>query len=202
MTRRPWLWFIAGPNGAGKTTRGMRFLTNVKEIVRPDEIALRFSPEAPEEAALSAGREAILLTRRLLKARRSFAIETTLSGRGYIEIAKNAKSERWNVGLIYVGVESPEIAIRRVSERYASGGHNVPPEDIARRYDRSLANLPIFLELADHSIVFDNSTEQGAVRILETRNHSVVFVQNDPPSWVRPILSAVSSRKSRRKPRS
>ena len=202
MTRRPWLWFIAGPNGAGKTTRGMRFLTNVKEIVRPDEIALRFSPEAPEEAALSAGREAILLTRRLLKARRSFAIETTLSGRGYIEIAKNAKSERWNVGLIYVGVENAEIAIRRVSERYASGGHNVPPEDIARRFDRSLANLSIFLELADRALVFDNSTEQGAVRILETRNHSVVFVQNDPPNWVRPILPTVSSRKSRRKPRS
>jgi predicted ABC-type ATPase len=202
MTRRPWLWFIAGPNGAGKTTRGMRFLTKVKEIVRPDEIALRFSPSAPEEAALSAGREAILLTRRLLKERHSFAIETTLSGRGYIYVVRKALSERWNVGLIYVGVESPEIAIRRVSERYAAGGHNVPPEDIARRYDRSLANLPIFLELATHAIVFDNSTEQGAVRVLEMRKRSRVFVQTNPPNWIRPILHTVSSRKSRRKPRS
>jgi predicted ABC-type ATPase len=176
----------------------MRFLTKIKEIVRPDEIALRFSPNAPEQAALSAGREAILRTRRLLKERRSFAIETTLSGRGYIDVAREAKSGKWNVGLIYVGVESPEIAVRRVSERYAAGGHNVPPKDIARRYDRSLANLPIFLELADHAIVFDNSTEQGAVRVLEMRKRSHVFVQRNPPNWIRPILRSVSSHESRR----
>jgi predicted ABC-type ATPase len=195
MTRRPWLWLIAGPNGAGKTTRGMRFLTRVEEFVRPDEIALGLSPGAPEAAALSAGREAILQTRRLLDLRRTFAIETTLSGRGYIDVARRAKSDRWNVGLIYVGVENPEIAIQRVSQRYAAGGHNVPAEDIARRFERSLANLPIFLQIAERAIVFDNSG-QSAIRVLEVKNRVPQFVASDPPTWIRPILRTLKVRKS------
>jgi predicted ABC-type ATPase len=195
MTRRPWLWLIAGPNGAGKTTRGMRFLTRVEEFVRPDEIALGLSPGAPEAAALSAGREAILQTRRLLDLRRTFAIETTLSGRGYIDVARRAKSDRWNVGLIYVGVENPEIAIQRVSQRYAAGGHNVPAVDIARRFERSLANLPIFLQIAERAIVFDNSG-QSAIRVLEVKNRVPQFVASDPPTWIRPILRTLKVRKS------
>jgi predicted ABC-type ATPase len=33
--------------------------------------------------------------------------------------------------------------------------------DVRRRYQRSFENLPIALERADHTILFDNSTEEG-----------------------------------------
>ena len=38
------------------------------------------------------------------------------------------------------------------------GGHNVPPEDVRRRYDRSLHNLfDLYIPLVDEWQLFDNS---------------------------------------------
>ena len=51
-----------------------------------------------------------------------------------------AKRKGWQVFLIYVGVDNVQTSIERVAQRVASGGHNVPSEDIRRRYARSLAN--------------------------------------------------------------
>jgi predicted ABC-type ATPase len=184
MTRRPWLWLVAGPNGAGKSTRGFEFLTDIEEIVRPDEIALQLSPTAPEKVALAAGREAVLRTRELIRSRRSFAVETTLSGHGYLNIVRSAKSESWKVGIVYIGLASPELAIERVLQRRSAGGHNVPPDHVRRRYERSLANIPAFLELVDRAIFFDNSSRKGPQRLLEINNHKVTFTRRKLPNWL------------------
>ena len=42
-----------------------------------------------------------------------------------------------------------------------AGGHDVPESDVWRRYQRSLENLPLAIERADDSILFDNSTSDG-----------------------------------------
>ncbi len=61
---------------------------------------MQLLPNAPEKAALEAGREAIRHIRQSLIERRSFAIETTLAGRFHFQIARDAKSQDWNVGLM------------------------------------------------------------------------------------------------------
>jgi predicted ABC-type ATPase len=70
-----------------------------------------------------------------------FAFETTLAGRSYLRLIRRLRSEGWRVELIYLALPSVEMSRLRVAERVAHGGHNIPLEDIARRFPRSLRNL-------------------------------------------------------------
>jgi predicted ABC-type ATPase len=75
----------------------------------------------------------------------------------------------FEVVLVYIGTENVEINLARIRNRVFAGGHDVPESDVRRRYQRSFMSLPIAIERADHTILFDNSTEEGyrLVAILE-----------------------------------
>ena len=96
-----------------------------------------------------------------LAAHRSFAVETTLSGKNYLGMMDKAHTLGYEVVLIYIGTESVEINLKRIAYRVRNGGHSVPPEDVRRRYIRSFRHLPIALEKSDHAILFDNSADTG-----------------------------------------
>ena len=76
----PVLTVFAGPNGSGKSSvmREPAFVGS-ENLLDPDAIARRINPSDPSRAAVAAGREVILRTRRYLEDRQSFGIETTLS---------------------------------------------------------------------------------------------------------------------------
>jgi predicted ABC-type ATPase len=59
---------------------------------------------------------------------------------------------------------SVEFVIERVKLRVAQGGHNVPTEDIIRRFKRSWFNFQtVYKPLADSWIVFDTSGSQPLI---------------------------------------
>lgn len=93
------MWLLAGPNGAGKSTYAENLEGRVEGIVRPDELASRISREAPEAAALAAGRSAVRLLQEFIDRRASFAVETTLAGKLHLRIAEQAKDHGWRIGL-------------------------------------------------------------------------------------------------------
>ena len=74
---------------------------------------------------------------------------------------EDARSRGFEVVLVYIGTDSVEINLARIAKRVLGGGHNVPEVDVRRRYGRSLQNLPLAAQRADHVLLFDNSTEQG-----------------------------------------
>jgi predicted ABC-type ATPase len=185
MTDGPWLWLLAGPNGAGKSTYAPVLSSDVEEIVRPDELAYGLSPTAPENAAVRAGRLAINRIENLLKERRSFAVETTLSGRFHLDLAVRARNAGWNVGVLYIGLRSPRLAVERVRLRQLMGGHHVPITDIRRRYSRGLKNLAVLWRTASRIIVLDNSSARQPIkRVLEMREGDIVFRLRRLPKWL------------------
>jgi predicted ABC-type ATPase len=185
MNDPPWLWLIAGPNGAGKSTYAPNLAANVNEIVRPDELAYRLSGDAPESVALSAGRLAVQSMTRLLEQRLSFAVETTLAGSFHLQTIERAKTAGWSIGVVYIGLGSYDLAIERVRQRVNQGGHYVPPNDVRRRYERSLRNLSAICESVDRLLVFDNSSiRKGMKRVLEMSHGKVVFRQRRLPKWL------------------
>jgi predicted ABC-type ATPase len=199
MTRSPWLWLIAGPNGAGKTTYARSLSSEIGELVRPDLIALQLSLENPERVALKAGRLAIDRIKSLLQQKQSFAVETTLSGRFHLDMVRNAKSGGWNVGIVYIGLKTPTIAIERVRLRKLTGGHNVPPEDIRRRYHRSLVNLASIYGVAESLVVLDNSSARSSMkRLLEIRRGQTIFRHPSLPKWLTAALGSLLKSKSKR----
>jgi hypothetical protein len=101
---------VAGPNGAGKSTY-LAAAVFEGEVIRPDEIAIALAPDAPESAALRAGRVTVARMRDCLRGGRSFAVETTLSGRLHLAFAKEAKRRGWQINLVYIGLRTEELAI-------------------------------------------------------------------------------------------
>jgi predicted ABC-type ATPase len=192
MTERPWLWLLAGPNGAGKSTYAEALSSDVEEIVRPDELAYNLSPAAPERAAIKAARFAIDKIEALLRRRRTFAIETTLSGRFHLQVTARAKVAGWNAGIIYIGLRSPNLAISRVQLRHLMGGHDVPAADIRRRYSRSLKNLASVYRTVNRVLILDNSSPRSPMRrVLEAHEGRIVFRSQPLPAWLRKYLSQV-----------
>lgn len=183
----PALTVIAGPNGSGKSTltASIRF-EGSENLIDPDAIARVLDPEDPSRAALQAGRLAIERTREFLRDRKDFALETTLAGNGQLATIREAKALGYWVFLVYVALGNPQRNVRRVGLRVAKGGHDVPAADVLRRYERSIANAPVALKLADEAIVFDNAAAEHR-RVLLLRGGEIVWSAETLPDWVQGI---------------
>ena len=158
------LYVISGPNGAGKTTCAfsiMPELINCYEYVNADAIAAGLSPFRPLEVSIEAGRLMLKRIRDLAESGVTFAIETTLSSKSFAPFLAQCKSRGYSIRLIYVWVNSVELAVERVKRRVESGGHLVPEHIIRRRYSRSLFNFfQLYSSLADIWSFYDNSFDK------------------------------------------
>lgn len=155
------LYIIAGCNGAGKTTASYSVLPyslNIREFVNADEIAKGLSPFNPENMAIRAGRLMLERIDELIEQGVSFAIETTLATRSYINLVKVAHGHGYVVHVLFFYLKDVALARRRVAERVAHGGHDIPQDIIERRYSAGLRNLlRLFVKVVDRWVIYDNS---------------------------------------------
>ena len=115
-------------------------------------------------AAVAAGRIFLHELDRLAAANQSFGFETTLSGRSHAARMAQWKRAGYRVEMIYLSIDSPDIALKRIAARVKQGGHDVPRTDVLRRFGRSRKNFEeTYRALADAWAVFDNS---GAEPVL------------------------------------
>ena len=131
------LYIISGCNGAGKTTASYTVLPEVldcKEFVNADEIARGLSPFNPESVVIEAGRLMLQRIEDLLSKEESFSIETTLATKSYINLVRRAQEKGYTVRLLFFWLNSPDLALQRIAERVAKGGHNIPEPIVRRRY--------------------------------------------------------------------
>jgi predicted ABC-type ATPase len=161
---QPRVIIIAGPNGAGKTTFAQEFLPNeagCPTFVNADLIAAGLSPFVPEVAAVQAGRLMVAEINRHARSGRSFAFETTLSGRRYARIIPTWQAAGYRVHLIFLRLPNADMAVARVAVRVSQGGHPVAEEVIPRRFAQGWANFQtIYRELVDSWRLYDNSRER------------------------------------------
>lgn len=175
----PTCWIIAGPNGAGKTTFALEYLPYVaqcRRFINADLIAAGLSPLAPERQLLAASRLFLREIEDCILAQQDFAFETTLAGRTYLKLIRRLLQDGWRVELIYLALPSAEMSRLRVVERVAHGGHDIPADDIARRFPRSLRNLfQLFAPLVNQTRCFMNSSEIPELVFQQNGAQRVVF---------------------------
>ncbi len=156
----PSLYIIAGPNGAGKTTFIKRFAPRelaLLDFINADEIARGLSPLAPHRALLEAGRLVLSRFRQFVEAGRDFVLETTLSGRTYRKHFEAARAAGYHIRLDFLLLPEIEDSIRRVADRVEQGGHDVPIEDLRRRFKVTVQNLfTIYRPVIDRWSICDN----------------------------------------------
>ena len=161
-SEKPILYMLAGPNGAGKTTFARSYLPHFakcREFVNADLIAAGLSPFNPESQAIAAGRLMLQRIDQLVKARATFALETTLAGRAYAQRLRRLKDELgYEVELLYFWLPSADFAVSRVATRVRQGGHNIPEEVMRRRYEAGISNfVKLYSPLADRWLIYDGS---------------------------------------------
>src|SRR5208282_993601 len=105
-----------------------------------DLLAAGLSPLRPELAALAAGRLFLGELDRLAKARLDFAFESTSSGLTYLNRLKRWKAAGYRIEMVFLRLASPQLALHRIAARVKQGGHDVPRDDVLRRFDRSWKN--------------------------------------------------------------
>lgn len=183
-----WFWIVGGINGAGKTTLVSWLMDRATPAahadsdyfgaltdsnlvwLNPDRVAADWVAQGRFPSFAAANKAAADHVEaecdRLLDSGASVMVETVLSSEKYVRRVARAKQAGFKIGLIYIVLRTPELAVARVATRVAAGGHDVPAEKIAARWRRSLDNFPRFFDAADFALVFDNSDPTGAPDLL------------------------------------
>ena len=178
----PRLFILCGCNGAGKTTASYTMLPEIldcHEFVNSDEFAKSLSPFDPSTASVSASRYMLMRIEFLLGQGTDFSIETTLATRSLVSIIRRARERGYTITILYLWVQSPEIAIKRVADRVNHGGHNINDDVLRRRYRMGLKYLfNTYMPLCDRWIIVDNTSSPFVV-IAEGSSGRLVIKDSD-----------------------
>lgn len=157
--KKPLFILVGGPNGAGKTSVGQRIAHSwlkVKTYLNADLIAKGLGPE--RGTPVEAGRQLLLSMKDLMAKKASFAVESTLSSMASRLWLERALTLGYEVWVIYVYLESHQLAQARVRQRVLRGGHHVEDDVVERRYGVGLETIRYFISKDDVNYVLINNS--------------------------------------------
>jgi predicted ABC-type ATPase len=129
---------VVGPNGAGKSTFVELILAEHRPAVPFVDADLIAAARWPDDVAghgYEAAAAAEEIRDALLTRGESFVAETVASHPSKVDLFLRARRGGYHVHVVVVIVPE-ELAVARVAERVAQGGHDVPEEEIRGRYQR------------------------------------------------------------------
>lgn len=176
---------IGGVNGVGKSSftgvlKGQS--THLGTIIDVDRITAELGGDA-----LAGGKRAIRLMDRCLETGVSFTQETTLSGYRTEATAKRARAAGYFVRLYYIGLDTPEECLSRIENRVRHGGHDIPKDQVVRRFDDRFEALRRVLPYCDEGEFYDN--DNGFRQVAAYRNGELLPVGDRPPRWLKELLA-------------
>jgi len=179
---------IAGANGVGKTSL-YRILENYDDLgerINIDEIVSAKGSWMDKILQIKAGRTAISLLNKYISNDVTFHQETTLPGNVIIKHIKKAKARGFQIRLYYVGVESVDVALKRVEKRVTQGGHGIDEVTIRKRFESMPTQLKAVLPLCDTASFYDNTVR---FRRLALTKGDVIFDSDmDLPMWFNDLV--------------
>lgn len=145
-------------------------------IINPDDIARGIAAANPDltvdECNARAFTEANEIRQLYARAGIDFAFETVGSHPSKVEFLEEMRTRGYTTAVLFVSTKDPAINLRRVALRVSYGGHDVPPEKVVERYERTMKLLPRYFIAADYMSIYDNSVDSvrgcggGAVLLL------------------------------------
>jgi predicted ABC-type ATPase len=171
---------IAGVNGTGKSS--FRGVLEGQNMISSNIISLYDISKKHNTDLISATNFAVNNIKEYLNKRISFTQETTLSGRTVLNTAVKARKLGYDISLYYIGLNSSEESISRIANRVKKGGHNIPTDDVIRRFNRRFEVLKELIPYCDTVSFYDN--ENGFVKVAEILNGKFRYVSEYRPQWI------------------
>lgn len=176
---------IGGVNGVGKSS----FTGVLKErstdlgiIVDVDKITAELGGNA-----LAGGKAALRRIRECIDKGVSFTQETTLSGHRTETTAKQVKELGYHVRLFYVALDTASESLERIQNRVRRGGHDIPTNDVERRFAGRWEAVAKILPYCDEAEFYDN--DNGFVKVAEYRNGEVRTIGSHCPKWLAELIA-------------
>jgi len=180
---------IGGVNGAGKSSLTGVLKNRMNDlgiIVDVDKITAQLG-----KGAIEGGKEAIRMIDDCMNKGVNFTQETTLAGQRIERTARQAKEQGYYIRLFYVGLDTVEESLKRITNRVEKGGHDIPLEDVKRRFAGRFEALARVLPYCDEAAFFDN--DNGFVQVGEYRNGEIVPIVDKRPGWLLELLASAKS---------
>ena len=98
---------------------------------------------------------------------------------------KKARELDYFIRLYYIGVNSADESIKRIKNRVEKGGHDIPEQDVKRRYNKRFEDLANILPYCNEVKLYDN--ENGFVEKAEYRNGELLTKNKDVPEWIKSL---------------
>ena len=103
----------------------------------------------------------------LVNAGAHLAIETTLATLTYAHKIPVWRKRGYNVSLVYLRLNSVTESLDRVRGRVEAGGHNIPPDVIERRFNKSADYFEtIYKSIVNHWYVWES--REGKFALVES----------------------------------
>lgn len=170
---------IGGVNGVGKSSlSGVLSAENgdLGVIIDTDRITAEIGGDK-----IAGAKAAVERISECLESGKNFTQETTLSGAKTLKTVRRARELGYRVRLYYVGISAAEESIKRIANRVEKGGHDIPTEDVRRRYAKRFADLAKILPCCDEVRFYDN--ENGFAEKGEYSGGRMVL-RGTPPRWL------------------
>jgi predicted ABC-type ATPase len=195
------LFVIAGPNGAGKSIFSNTLVQIEFKVFDGDQYISQLKQKYPEVGSdilqdhVNVNEYEFKEAKEMaIKAKKSFAFETNFSSSNPIKSLTEFKLSGYRTHLIFMGMNTIEDCIQRVSLRVKSGGHKVSEESIVYNFEHGYANLFSYYHAFDTVTLFDNTialTEsiRIPVKILFWENGNIQLHTQQYPEWVKEFIT-------------
>jgi predicted ABC-type ATPase len=188
----PVLTVVAGPNGAGKSTHSKELLSDfgIEAFDFDKEFytiwsEFNFDPYI-EQGAFERAQKSYMERRAVaLDKKQNFAFETNFHTKDVLSVVEMFRSKRYHVELIFIALESPSMAIERVKDRVAKGGHFVDEMTIQERFAAGLNMLDENFNAFDLvSIYLSKQNDMEGIAILEPSRSKAISISQVPASLI------------------
>ncbi len=152
------MYLLGGLNGSGKSTIANKVFSQYGiEFIDPDAMVAQISDMEDPSKDLRAWKQVVTKLNDIIKSGKTFAIETTMGGIGYTKTVKQAKEDGYQVVMIFLFLDNPQLSIARIKGCVAKGGHAIPDKVVKDRFHRTRDNFwNKYKDLSDEWFLFYN----------------------------------------------
>ncbi|WP_028295408.1 zeta toxin family protein [Olivibacter sitiensis] len=181
--------FAAGPNGAGKST--------LAQYLAPDNAVIINGDKIREESKnlQQAERKTKNLIEGALILNRPIYYESNFLDPRDREFYLSFRQHGYSLQLIFMGLNTIEDSVQRVSQRVQSGGHLVPITSIELNFKHGLRNAISNYNDFDTVMLVDNplGKDRKTEIVFASENGKEIFRTNTLPVWADTLLHHVNN---------